>query len=463
LARRPDVPIWLLALGAAALASLAAGALFVRYPFLLIVPPALVIGVLLVSSPTFRLLFIVVGGMLVLQSSQSLDASKLAYLAGVSIAAPAAFLKRDASQSAQYKQLEPLLAVSTVTAVFLLLSGVLAHFHGIAFKPWLRDVSSYLLFAAVPFFVLDSARDKGTKRLLLPLFVIVGILSALSFLVEWEGRRNLISLPLDRILLPSSAPAVALFCYSAARSLHDRTFSIRWESLTLLIPTLMLLTATRSAILILAGLLVVVLMNQQLVSRSLGRLATLAFAAFVLAALTPALLGSTFDFTGVTSRFGTISTLVKQPSSDLSFLARKQETEQAWATFRRNLLLGAGPGVLFRWSLPSELVRNADFEQTNIDTGLSYLAKFGLAGLTVAAAWAIALRRTWRRLPVSARGRPFKTAFLGLVATLAIYLPLANPLEDKGVAFSFLLILALMVTADEAEDQVEPVVKRTNT
>jgi O-antigen ligase len=157
----------------------------------------------------------------------------------------------------------------------------------------------------------------------------------------------------------------------------------------------------------------------------------------------------------------TISAVLKDPESDLSFWARREQTNQAWQTFKANPLFGAGPGKVFSWSLPIGYLQDVEFEQTNIDTMLSYLAKFGVLGLAIAAAWFVAMRVTWRRLPLSSRSEPYKAAFIGFLAILLVNLPLANPLEDKGVAFTLLLILTLLVTADETEDQIRDTKERS--
>ena len=67
---------------------------------------------------------------------------------------------------------------------------------------WLRDVAPYLLFAMAPFFALDAQRA-FSRRALVRLLVIGGLVATAWFSTHWLEVRNIANLPFSQFALSS--------------------------------------------------------------------------------------------------------------------------------------------------------------------------------------------------------------------------------------------------------------------
>lgn len=158
-----------------------------------------------------RVAFVLFGGMLTLQSSQALDLTKIAYLLGAVvclIGAMATVWRRRGSSVVTLAA--PWLAISASLVVLIALSFAVARANETSVIDWLRDVAAYALLATVPVFALD-AQASMPRRVVVGTLVAVGLLGGLSWAVEWLGRRDILDLPIARLLFPSGQlPAIAL-------------------------------------------------------------------------------------------------------------------------------------------------------------------------------------------------------------------------------------------------------------
>ena len=416
-----------------------------RDPRLFAAGPALLAVVLLLVSPLFRLLFVVAGGMLVLQSPESLTAAKLLYFAGVGVALLAALLNRWTASSSAHWKLFPLLVMFVFSALALLASVFVAGINETPFQAWLRDAAPYILVAVTPVFALDASQSPNSRRFILGLFVIIGLLACLAFLVEWVQRRDLADLGLDSFLLPTPLPVAALFSYSAAVSFSDKRSNLGWTVLVFLIPSALLFTATRSALLLLAGPLAIALQRSS--AKGFIRFGCVALLGALLFFGITTALHTTSNEAKLNSRLQTLGTVVSDPNSDPSYIERRAETEAAWGAFVAHPIFGQGPGHPIVGTSPWRIS-----ESFSVDTSVSFLAKFGLLGLAFLFGWLLAFRMSWSRLGLSLDD-PLRGAFVGWIAIVAVNLPLSNPLEDKGFAFSLLMLLALLVAPGRGTDR----------
>jgi len=421
---------------------LLAGALVATDARLGVLAVASIMGLALLQSATARMLFVVVGGMGVLQSSPSLDAAKLVYFTGVGVAVGAAWMNRAALRSQEGRLLRPLVEASGLATAFLTLTIVVAYAHGTSLESWLRDAAPYFLIASVPVLAVDVASSRTAPRLILPLFVAVGLLSGLSFATEWLTRRGLSELPLERLLLPTGAPAAALFCYSTSKVFYSRKFPVSWGAVVLLLPGLALLTATRSTLVWFVGPLAILARQRGLMTRASLRVVIVAVIAVIAVQQVGSAVSGTVDVDRVTARLTQVASLPAQLESDQSYVERRAETTAAWDAFWGNVAFGTGPGAVIEWSVAS----HANTESFNVDTGLSYLAKFGIVGAAVAVIFVIGFARAWRSLRLPAGCAAVSDAVVGFGVIILMRLPLANPLEDKGVSFAILLLLALALS-----------------
>jgi O-antigen ligase len=400
--------------------------------------------------------------MLALQSSPELDATKLIYFAGTAICligSLAASWRLRSSEAAAL--LAPWFAASAALLVLLVLSFAVSRAGGTSPTAWLRDVAAYGLFVTVPVFALD-AQASLSRRALVAMLVVAGLLGGLSWAAEWLARRDIVDLPLSRILLPTGQLPTALYLFASAASLTDRRW--RWWALVAgAVLGLFLITGTRSSLILLAGPLamVVVVARSRRLTASIGHAAVHLIAAFVLvvafqvsisalaAEASPpgagaepgATPGGTADVDVIGDRLGSLPGLLAEPGSDASIRERIAQYQSAWALFVESPIVGVGPGHPIEWVDVSGSHRD-DF---TADTPLVVPAKFGLAGVLVFAAFvyafvivcAASFRRLGRtRLPLTLVG-------YGVVAALG--LPLGFLVEDKGASMALMLLLAVTV------------------
>jgi hypothetical protein len=421
-------------------------------------PPAAVLGIevalmarcssvrpLLVSSAPFRTAFVVFGGLAVLQSSPELSAVKLVYLVGVGIAFVAALLNlRYLESTRAYCLLRPLLGLSSLFALLVGLSLGVSLAHGASATAWFRDAAPYLLFASVPVFALDL-ESSVPRRLCLTMFVIAGVLASLSYAVEWLNRRELAELPLSRIVLPSGSLRSALYVYALSGALLGGRRRTEWMALGAFILSLTWITGNRADGFLLLLVLPVVgafaVKGPAHPADAALRAALIGGAAFVLTLVLAQSLAtvSDLDTSALADRYRTMTGVPASWEADGSYVERQDETDLAWRTFLSEPVLGAGPGHAFEWST-AKGVQKASF---NIDTALSFPAKFGIAGvvllLAVVLAFALSARDAGRGAGLSIP----QVALFGYAVLAILSLPFSSPLEDKGFSFGLLFLLAL--------------------
>ena len=301
---------------------------------------------------------------------------KLAYLAGALVAIVSAYVRCIDKNNEIALAMRPLCNVALLTVAVTGCTFAIARFSGADYVAWLRDAAPYLLAASVPFLATDASREPHARDVAMALFVAIGILAAASFFVEWaDSRRGLANLPLERILFPTIAPAVALFFYASARTLFSERLTLAWLFLAILmIPAVQLLTATRSSAALLIGPITLLVLQRGLMHRASVRILAFVATSVILALILLPVLSGTIDFTRLSSRLETVSTLLKDPNSDQSYAARVAQTDATWKQFLHNPLTGTGPGVPIRWTKPFPTPEGiVQVDRFTVDTGAIWL------------------------------------------------------------------------------------------
>lgn len=413
-----------------------------------------------------RPLAVLVGALLALQSSQALDLAKLAFLAVAMVAlcgsVLAAWRMRDSSLVAAAR---PWLLASVTIWAIVGLSLPVALANGTAAGSWLRDAASYVLVAAAPWLALDLGSSVSPRVATLAT-TIAGSLATLSFTITWVQRRNMVDLPLDRVVFPSFALATAFLALPVASSIWGRRERFAWAAAAATVVALLLATGTRTVLALTAIPIVLLLDAIRVRGRGIVRTALVPIAAPLLVVtlfVTPGVIASlgeppagpgagavpspTPDDPG---RFGTLTEVAS--GSDISMRLRWAQTQSAWNVFISSPLVGRGLGVPIPWT---------DYDGTTVaaftaDTPVTILAKFGLLGIVmwVALGWAtvMTLRRLRRLGPA---GWVARSALLGLATGLVALSPFGAQLEDKGTGLALILLLGLalsVIRTAEARD-----------
>jgi len=409
-----------------------------------------------------RMVAFVFGGLLVLQSSDTLDLAKLSYLvlvgATIVSAIAATWRQRD---SRDFSGIGPWLAISVAFAGVVAVSLPVALAHGTGLVPWLRGAAPYGLFAAAPLIALDARRVVSAREAVGWMMTAAG-LAAISFSVYWLERRQIVDLAIDRMVLPSAQLAFAGFAVACAFAFRSR-WVVPWAVAAGSILGLLLITGTRTTLLIIAIPAILAVVGRPGWRQAVTAVTVGAATAVIVVVLTVGALSSQIQAIGPTpssspaaneaheaprpgligERLGSVGTLVGESGSGQSLTERIAQTQAALSVFVANPLLGIGPGALYTWTNSSGLT----VESSTLDTPLMVAAEFGMLGILACLAfiavfiWFIGFNG--RRIGRSAE----QLSVVGLAATFGLTGILGPPMDDKGAAYALALVLVIALSA----------------
>lgn len=396
------------------------------------------LGLLALQSVHARIGIVVFGGLLLFDSSAGVSFAKLLYLAGLALCVLGAWLScsrtmRDGAAAA----IRAAAAVAfVVMSAVIALSLPVALLNGHEIELWVRDVAPYALLAVSPILAADAARN-ASRSVLVVGFVVAGLVVTFAASLQLIGLRGLASSPVRELAVYTGlALPAALLAYASARALHgDRRADLLWGSIAGTILSALLITGTRSGLLLLCAPLVVLLYGRARDglqrAATLGALAAVVVVAFF--ALGPSL---GLDTRAAQERLLTTGVAIEAPLRNGSLRDRFAQSAASWDVVGQSPALGAGPGHLFTWSTPTGVPR----EEFALDSTVSTVAKFGFVGGAGIAGFLILMWRLARLSPDASVGR---AALAGFAAWAAVSAVIANPIEDKGAALGLLFILAL--------------------
>jgi O-antigen ligase len=405
-------------------------------------PFAALAVILLVVSPLARVVLVVFGGLLVFQSSQSLDAPKIAYLAVFTVAFAAALPNFRRALEGSGRAAQGIVAGAFVFAAMLLLSLAVSLAHGDDLSLWVRGAAPYFLFAAMPVFALDAALSVP-KRTLTALLLLAGTVATAAYVVEWAARRrDLVQLALNHVALPSTLLPAALLALAVAYALRARRFRWLWAGIAGLVLLAMLLTGSRSNLVLLAALPFAYLsVGGRPVSRTL-RFVAVAVVALALAAAGLAIVQNSPGFAGgvLADRLASVVTILSNPTSDASFRDRAAETAAALRDWSASPFLGTGPAHLVVWSTPG----GDGGAWLDIDSPLMYPMRFGLLGVAVLGGVALSWLGFIRGISPSVA----RATLAGVWGVALAWSLIGSALDDKGFTMALLLGLAIALVPD---------------
>lgn len=435
--RRPGTLV-VCAVGAGALVL---GAAVVMRPTAIAAAVGVAVVGLLLARPAGRLVGFLGGAMLVLGGSSGVGLPKLVYLGYVAVAALIAARRAPRLADTSWgRPMRPLLRASLAYSALLGLTVTVAVAHGSALSDWLRDASGYLLLGVGPVIALDAAATLSA-RAAARLTGLVGIVAAIGFAAAWLARRGLGSLPLDRIVLPSLPLSAICFAVALVAAFAGRRRAA-WATLAVGIPALLLVTGTRSAVVLGVGLLAVVGSARK---ARVGPGKAMVGACALLAAMAVVLprLGA-----GLALRSDFLSSRLEQGTSfltgggDASAALRARAYRVVVDAFLQHPVIGWGPGHRFPSldpTLPPVLT---------LDTPLLALAKFGVLGSALfigfLLGFVVAFHRSRKLCGWSNAGTAGRASLFIVIALL----PLGAVYEDKGFALGLTLLLLLLLTTD---------------
>jgi hypothetical protein len=414
--------------------------------------------------------FVLFGGMVALQSSPTLDATKIAYLVGTILCVFVASLALwRARRTPAVGEGRYWLAASAALGVLITISFFVARAEGTSMTDWLRDVAAYGLFAAVPALALDG-HISSSRKLLVGMLVVAGLLGGVSWAIEWLGRRQILDLPIGRLVFPSGQLPGLFYLFAMAMALTEDRRRAVWVLLAGLVLGLFLVTGTRSSLLLLVGPpAMMAIVGRTRARASLrdflahGAVAIGLVIAVQLAVSLPVMLGEAGgaprgpDSTGepgdpgagspigpiVADRIGSLPGVARDPISDPSVKERVAQYEAAWVLILSSPVVGVGPGHSIDWIDVSGYPRSG----YTADTPLVMPAKFGALGILVFASLALAYALTLRTALRRDRRSVASLTLIGFGLWQVVALPLGFVVEDKGASLALMLLLALAFDA----------------
>jgi hypothetical protein len=317
-------------------------------------------------------------------------------------------------------------------------SGIVAHEHGIATGDWMRDVLPYLLLAVLPVVGLDAAADSSPRAMEL-VVAALGLVAAAGMAVDWLHRRQVSSLGVDRVVLSTTA-LVALGLSLAITRGGLGPGRLRWLALAVAIVTLMLVTGSRTNLVVLFA--VVGLIGARHKMRiSLLRAGTTVVVGLLAVAVALPLVASRVvsDPQFLSSRIdAALLVLSGQASADQSFEIRHNAYLMATGQYQLHPWFGTGPGFTYP---------DGGF---TLDTPLLTLAKWGIVGTLVIAGYLLTLTTCFVRVRRIGGYSVIGTAARGWWFALVALIPFGSWLEDKGFALAVTVIVAAVASSARA-------------
>ena len=448
--RHPGARTWPLAV--VAMAGAAAANAFVAVNPILGVTVALPFTALpfLLARASIRLTAVVVGALVVFQSSQEVGPAKFAYVgvAGLCMVISAARIWKARDPSLQI--LRPLVPATMALAAMIGVSGIVGQAGGVELGDWARDVLPYLLLVILPIVGADAALDTS-PRWLEGFIGVLGVMGAVGITLDWLARRDVSSLGVGRVLLSTTVLVALGFSLAITRAgLGPRR--IAWLLVALGILAALLLSGSRTHLVLLAGLAGVVGASRKARIRVASATRIGIAIGIGVTLLLPWAAARVIDNPQfITSRVRSAQlVLTGHADSDQSFDERRLSYGWATSQLKAHPWMGTGPG--FRYA---NARLYADEGHFTLDTPFITPAKFGLVGTAVIVSYLVALVVCVHRSRRLIGYRPTHTVARGWATILIALLPFGSSLEDKGFAISVMLLVAL-VTAQTRVASTEP-------
>ena len=427
--------VWVLA---AALLAVVAGAVSARMPMLaMMLMVAIPAAAAFAGSPWVR-----VGGLIALAlfafgSSSSLNLPKLAFIALLPVTV--ALGRRAYRAEARSHASRNLLNIQMGWFVYLLFSMGRSLLGGNSAAEIFRDSVPYLAWSLALLWAVDLAQStpSAVRRTGLLLTAAGSVGTGLT----WIGLRGGAELPAFARLFPSTSLAALGVLLAAAVLLNGGIKPLPLACL-LLASTGLILTGTRTLLIVPVAMLVMVL---NLRGHGFhGFLRCGAIVGFIAAAATvfPMVAGALGVSDEFLARRGQALSVVLQAGvdADASGDARLRSYAQAWHVFQDSPLFGQGPGYLF--------TTVQGIKSNSLDTPLTFLAKFGLVGLIVLSILVVVLARYVRSLQP---GGEWRLATLCFGVFQLLYLPFGGAFDDKGLGLAVTLLLAGVIASSRQE------------
>lgn len=383
-------------------------------------------------SPLARLGAFVLGGLVVLGSSTDLSTSKVAYAGLLVLVCTVSFANLLRDPPEWFGLVRGWLTLGVALVGSMVVSTVAAP--GSDPTSILRQGLFYLLIPIAPMIGIETGRHL-TALTTARFAAFCATLSAIGFGVDWLTRRGVASFNLPYLVLGSTVLAglgfaLAVIMASSAKGAHR----IGWGLIAFVIPTAMLVTGTRSNLVlfvVILGMLGPAARFRLPAVRAVSITMVVVAALGVLLPFAARYLLS--DPTFLDRRvFAALQVLSGDAAGDQSYMYRSMQYAYALQQIDARPWLGFGLG----WNPPIVM-----------DTPLLTVIKIGSLGTALLIAYLVSSMLVVSRMGKIYGYTPMHTAASGVGLMVLALIPFGSPLEDRGFCFALALIFAGVAAA----------------
>lgn len=427
--RRVTYLVWALSVLVAGVAGVAAAS----QPVLAIaIAAAVPLVAALIQRAMVRLIAVTGGALLVFQAPSS--AAKFAYLCLAVLCFVLSAVRLYRTPEPVVVAFRPMVPAGAVFAVVIAVSGLTASAYDASLANWAADALPYVLLITLPIVGIDASADISPRASSWVLGSL-GLLTAAGFAVDWLDRRGVSTLGVGRFILATAVLPALAFAYATVQCARG-VRPLRWGALALAVAALLLVTGTRTNI-VLAGAYLGLLGVSAKARFSPGRLLITGGSTIAGLAITLPVLGAFVldDPAFLRGRLLAAISASRSQGTDQSYVIRRGIYAQARRQFEAHPWFGSGPGHLYQGGL------------FTLDTPWMVPAKFGIVGSLVLLAFLASVIYSVRRLRRLVGYRYAQTAARGWAVVVMLMTPFGSWPEDKGTALALMLCLAV-VAAD---------------
>ena len=396
---------------------------------------------LLVFKPWTRSIAVVGGGLVILGSSSDVGPAKIAYSAVLLVCTVVAVIRLSRDPPQWGVTFKP----SIVLGVLLFTSMILGTIgsSGQTVVDIARQSLFYLIIPVAPILGIDAgmnARSAVVHRWV----CLAGTISAVGFATDWLSRRGVSTLPIQRFVVPSvMLPTLAFALSFILFAFTSGWGKLGWSIPVLVIPSAMLVTGTRTNLVIFAAIIGLVGATERfrLPFRSalLITVGCIASAA-ALVPLAASWVISNPDF--LRSRVAALQAVLAGAGvTDASYTGRLSQYAFAELTIRQYPWFGLGPGYV---------------PPTSLDTPLSTVVRLGIVGSVCLLGFLISVVRITVQLERLSGPSPMLSAARGAVVVFVFLIPFGSPVEDHGFGFALILLFAGVSAHASRSSATEP-------
>jgi hypothetical protein len=389
---------------------------------------------LLMARASYRLAAVVLGALVVFQSSREVGPAKFTYMAVAGACMVISAIRIWKAQDPALQILRPLVPATLALAAVIGVSGVVAQTGGTNIGDWARDVLPYALLVILPIVGADAALDT-TPGWLEAFIGLLGVTGAVGITLDWLHRRDVSNLGVGRVLLSTTVLVALGFSLAITRAgLGPKR--VGWLLAGLSILAAFLLSGSRASLVLVAAIVGVVGARHKARIRlaSATRIG-IAIAIGVTLVLPWAASKVIADPDFIQSRVHSAQLVVTgHADRDQSFEERRMSYVWATGQVRQHPWLGTGPGYRYPGG------------HFTLDTPFITPAKFGVVGTAVIVSYLGALVLCVHRSRKWIGYLTIHTAARGWAAVLLALVPFGSWLEDKGFAISVTLLIAVVTT-----------------